>query len=110
MHPFFSFFLSYCDSLFLTSRQFFRRLSSSSYVNPARLRWPHILLHAQTLPRCSQPTARRNSLPPNLPTARPSHDKTPQHPIAVANSYTTLVIPRDVPSITTGGSIAREPA
>ena len=28
----------------------------------------------------------------------PSHDKTPQRPIALANSYTTLVIPRDVPS------------
>ena len=62
-------------------------------------------------PRSKQPTARRESLPPNLlPLARSTHDKTPQRPIALANTYTTLVIPRDVPAITTGGLIAREPA
>jgi hypothetical protein len=79
------------------------QLRQPTCILTARLRWPHILLHA--LP---QPTARRAPLPPNPPLVRPTQNKTTQHPIVLANSYTTLVIHRDVPSITTGGTIARE--
>lgn len=101
MYPFLSFFTSYCCSLFQASLQFFRRHSSTPQLRKTAC----ISLHAcagltNPPPRAfpGQPTARRVSLPPNLPIARPSHDQTPQRPIAHANSYTTLVIPRDVPS------------
>ena len=73
------------------------------HSSPAPLRWPYVLLHA--LPR---PTARRAPLAPNLPNARSTHEETPRRPIAHANSYTWLVLPRDVPSISSNGVIACE--
>jgi hypothetical protein len=52
--------------------------------------------NSDTSPVAAQPSGRR-----------PTHDKTPQRPIVHANSYTTLIIPRDVPIIPGRGIVAR---
>ena len=104
MYPFLSFSVSYCPyAVFDFSDDAPPPPATSKCVLHACAGLTsRILLHARTtLPRpTSQPANSRTTFIAAQPSRLlgPSHDKTPQRPIALANSYTTLAIPRDVPS------------